>query len=66
MTNLFTLDDLRAAADRKFAPLKIELSDGSVVVLRNLLRMSDKERATALSALDDPRYDVWVISCNRA
>ncbi|AWX94204.1 hypothetical protein DPM13_18300 [Paracoccus mutanolyticus] len=20
----------------------------------------------ALSALDDPRYDVWVISCNRA
>lgn len=52
MTNLFTLDDLRAAADRKFAPLKIELSDGSVVVLRNLLRMSDKERATALAALD--------------
>lgn len=44
MSNVFTLDSLREEADKQFAPVKIGLSDGSEVTLRNLLRLGEKDR----------------------
>lgn len=45
MTNLFTLDSIREEADKQFAPVKIGLSDGTEVTLRNLLRLKSDDRA---------------------
>lgn len=52
MANVFTLDSFREEAENEFAPVKIELSDGSQVTLRNLLRLSKKERDAVLEKLE--------------
>lgn len=44
MSNLFTLDSLREEADKKFAPVKIGMSDGTEVTLKNLLRLGKRDR----------------------
>jgi hypothetical protein len=40
----FSLDDIRAAADKKYGSYDVDLSDGTVVKLRNVLRLSKVER----------------------
>ncbi|UZJ23715.1 phage tail assembly protein [Rhodococcus antarcticus] len=46
----FTLDNIRAAADAKYASTSIEVSESDTVVLLNPLRLT-KERRAALSAI---------------
>jgi hypothetical protein len=50
MSNVYSLDALRQDLDREFAPLKLEVG-GDEIVLRNLLRIGEKERSTVLAAL---------------
>lgn len=51
MGNVFTLDSLREEAERKYAPCPIELPDGTVVTLRNLIRLPSKIRAKVYDTL---------------
>ena len=39
-----TLDDIAKAAEKKFGNVEIDLDESTVVVLRNPLRLSEKER----------------------
>jgi hypothetical protein len=48
MSNTFTLASFREEVDKEFAPLKIELSDGTEAVLKGLLRLDDKKREQVL------------------
>ncbi|AIK69060.1 tail assembly chaperone [Mycobacterium phage Trike] len=57
MSNVFTLDSLREEADKTFAPVKVELSDGSHVTLRNLLRLAKNDRKKVLATLETLRND---------
>ncbi|QXN73862.1 tail assembly chaperone [Mycobacterium phage Eaglepride] len=57
MSNVFTLDSLREEADKTFAPVKVELSDGTHVTLRNLLRLAKNDRKKILAALEELRND---------
>lgn len=57
MTNTFTLDSLREEADKKFAPFKIPLSDGTQVTLRNFLRLSQKTREAVLEGINSLNAD---------
>ncbi|AVR76331.1 tail assembly chaperone [Mycobacterium phage Annyong] len=52
MSNVFTLDSLREEADKQFAPFKVRLSDGTEVVLRNLLRLNKNDRKTVLASIE--------------
>jgi len=47
MSNSLSLDDLRSDLDREYAPVVV---DG--ITLRNLLRVSEKERAVVSEALE--------------
>lgn len=47
MSNVYSLDDLRNALDKEFAPVEV---DG--VVLRNLMRLPKGERAKVMDAID--------------
>lgn len=52
----FTLDDIRAAADRKFGGMTIPLSDGTNVEMKNVIRMDKGHRdrvKNAQSAFDE-------------
>ncbi|AVP42058.1 tail assembly chaperone [Mycobacterium phage Naca] len=40
----FSLDNFRTAAKRKYAPVTIELEDGSEVELRGYIRLNEKDR----------------------
>lgn len=40
----FTLDDIRAAAEKKYGNFKVEIGGGEVVELRNALRLAKDER----------------------
>ena len=51
MGNVFSLDSLREEADKAYAPLKVALSDGSEVVLRNLLRLKKDVRTEVFDLL---------------
>lgn len=51
MGNIFTLDALREEAEREFAPTTITLSDGTEVVLQNLLRLKKRDRKVVLEKL---------------
>ena len=51
MTNVFTLDALREEVEKEFAPVKIVVSDGSEVTLRNLLRLNKRDRDRVLEKL---------------
>jgi len=44
MTNTLTLDDIRREAERRYAPVEIELTDGSTVELKPLLKLKKLER----------------------
>ncbi|WP_158881992.1 phage tail assembly protein [Amycolatopsis anabasis] len=52
MTNSFSLDDLREDLDREFAPCTLTLG-GEEIVLRNLMRLPEKERTEVLGALKE-------------
>lgn len=47
-----TLDSIRDAADKKYAPLVIDLGDGTEVELANVLRLG-KEKRAELSRIQD-------------
>ena len=51
MGNVFSLDSFREEAEKEFAPLKIALSDGTEVTLRNLVRLGKKNREKVLELL---------------
>ena len=53
MGNVFTLDSLREEVEKEFAPVEITVSDGTTVVLRNLLRLPKKQREAALAKLKE-------------
>lgn len=64
MSNVFTLDSLREETVRRYAPVVVELSDGSTVELKSLLRLRQKDREEVLAAIeavssyeDDPELD---------
>jgi hypothetical protein len=44
MSNNFTLDDIRKAADKKYGSTEIGLGEGEVVVLLNPLRLPKEKR----------------------
>ncbi|AIG78466.1 Hypothetical protein AJAP_28140 [Amycolatopsis japonica] len=50
MTNTYSLDSLKADLDKEFAPLKLEVA-GEELVLRNLMRVGEKDREAVLGAL---------------
>jgi hypothetical protein len=50
MSNVYSLDTLKNDLDKEFAPLKLEI-DGDELVLRNLMRVNDKDRDEVLAAL---------------
>ncbi|HVV11576.1 phage tail assembly protein [Amycolatopsis sp.] len=50
MSNVYTLDALKADLDREFAPLKLDLG-GEQIVLRNLMRVGKTDREAVLTAL---------------
>lgn len=52
MSNVFTLDSLREEVEKEYAPLKIQLSDGTEITLVSLLRLPKKSRDAVLAALD--------------
>lgn len=52
MSNVYTLETLKNDLDREFAPVVIEV-DGERLVLRNLLRVNETERAMILEALKE-------------
>lgn len=52
MANSFSLDDIRTAADAKYASTDITLDDGTLVVLVNPLRLP-KEKRAALTAIQE-------------
>ena len=45
------MESLREEAERKYAPCPIELSDGTVVTLRNLIRLEPKVRTKVYDTL---------------
>jgi len=51
--NLFTLDAMRAAVEKEFAPFQMELPDGKVITLKNLLRVPKKNRDQVYALLDE-------------
>ncbi|ASR77129.1 tail assembly chaperone [Mycobacterium phage MyraDee] len=53
MSNSYSLDDLRSETEKKFAPVKIGLSDGSEVELKSLLRLGKKTRDLVGDTLED-------------
>ncbi|AZS08228.1 tail assembly chaperone [Mycobacterium phage IronMan] len=53
MSNVFTLDALREETLRRYAPTKIELSDGSQVELKSVLKLKKKSREAVQDALQE-------------
>jgi hypothetical protein len=49
----FTLDDIRAEAERRYAPTVVELSDGTNCTLENILNLDDKTSNKVEKALKD-------------
>jgi len=48
MSNVITVDAIRAEVDQQYAPVTIGLSDGSETVLKNILRLSKTTREVVL------------------
>lgn len=44
MTNMYTLDSIRNAAKKKYAPVTVGLGDGTEVELRGTIRLGQRER----------------------
>jgi len=53
MSNVFTLDSMREEIEKEFAPAQFDLGGGSVVTLRNLLRLPKKLRDEVYALLDE-------------
>ncbi|QLF84588.1 tail assembly chaperone [Mycobacterium phage Gail] len=53
MSNVFTLDSMREEAERRYAPTKIELSDGSTVELKSVLKLKKPAREAVQAALKE-------------
>ena len=52
MGNIFSLDAMRDSVEREFAPCRVELAEGKVLTLRNLLRLPKKHRDEVYALLD--------------
>ncbi|QFG04498.1 tail assembly chaperone [Mycobacterium phage Jeeves] len=53
MSNVFTLDSLREETIKRYAPTKIELSDGSQVELKSVLKLKKPAREAVQAALKE-------------
>ncbi|AER50258.1 tail assembly chaperone [Mycobacterium phage Jeffabunny] len=53
MTNVFTLDALRAETKKKYAPVLIGISDDLVVELKPLLKLGQKTREKVVDAVKE-------------
>ena len=53
MSNVFTLDALREETIKRYAPTVIELSDGSRVELKSVLKLKESARKEVLAAIDE-------------
>ncbi|AHJ86392.1 tail assembly chaperone [Mycobacterium phage 40AC] len=53
MSNAFTLDAIREATIRRYAPVQIELSDETTVELKPLLKLREKDRKVVLEAIKE-------------
>jgi hypothetical protein len=53
MSNVFTLDSLRAETIRRYAPTQVDLGDGDVVELKSILRLGEKDRKAVLDAIEE-------------
>jgi hypothetical protein len=51
MSISFTLDDIREAADRQYAPVVIDLGEGDRCVMRQLLRLPQRTRDQVMEQL---------------
>jgi hypothetical protein len=54
---IYSLDSLREDIEKKFAPVTLELADGSEVVLQNMLRLPAGVRKQVLELLRGIRRD---------
>ena len=52
MTNAFTLDDIRTATIKKYAPVTVGLSDGGSVELKSLLKLKKDQRESVSAAVE--------------
>lgn len=52
MSNSYTLDQLRADMDMKYAPVEIDLGKGKPVQLRHLLRLPADDRKAVRDAVE--------------
>ncbi|AWY03843.1 tail assembly chaperone [Gordonia phage Nedarya] len=52
MSNVFSLDAIRAEAERRFAPTKFEVGD-TVITLPSVLRIGEKSREKVFAAVDE-------------
>lgn len=53
MSNVFTLDALRAETIRRYAPTEVVLGEGDTVELNSLLRLKDKDRRAVIEAIEE-------------
>ena len=53
MSNVFTLDSVREEIEREFAPCQVDLGEGKIVTLQNLLRLPKKARDQVYELLDE-------------
>ena len=53
MSNVFTLDSLREETRKKFAPVKIGMSDGSEVELASILKLGKTSRDSVVETLKE-------------
>lgn len=53
MSNVFTLESLREAAEKKFGGVKIELDETRTIRLRNLFQLSKDEKSEILNKIDE-------------
>lgn len=53
MSNTFTLDALREATIRRYAPVVVDLGEEGTVDLQPLLRLREKDRKAVVDAIED-------------
>jgi len=53
MGNIFTLESLREELDREFAPFQMDMGDGRVLTMRNLMRLPEKNQDKVFALLDE-------------
>lgn len=53
MSNVFTLDALREETVRRYEPVLVQLSDGSSVELRSVLRLGKSDRDAVVAAIEE-------------